>query len=451
MTRCTILTLWLIMSVGVVAVSSQSPHTALTELGDVTTALETHRVPLIAIVVTRDGVSYRLTQHRDGRTVPAAVDDEDRAPIFEAASLGKVVTAYLVCILADRGIVSLDEPVFPYLESEWTADDSVRDVTLRTLLSHTAGYGNSVVPLDRTIYDPPGTHFRYSGVGYVAVMRMLEYKTGRPFEALADEHVFTPLGMTSSSFVTDRSIVARKVAPHVNTTTALAAVVIPAVAIFTACAIVAGLIVRVTRRRRTLRSLFVPLLIGTALLETALFLVTAPRFLWINVAVWGATLACVIATRHLLRRTWIGIAVIATSIAATALFAGEAQVPLMAEAVTKPNAAYTFHTTSSDLSRFAEILLADIGESYLRPMVTPQIRVDTHMSWGSGLGIEEHAGRTVYWHWGSNMGFKSLLIIDPAAGTTSVMLTNGDNGLEVARHVARTMHGAAFRFRLPDE
>ena len=426
---------------------ASSPVSPTHPFDDITTALEEYRVPLASVAVTIGESTHSLIGRRGGHI--AATDGRaGGAPIFEAASLGKVVTAYIVCRLADTGAISLDEPVFPYLDPEWTADEGAHDITLRMLLSHTAGYGNSIIPLDRTVYDVPGARFRYSGVGYVAVMRVLEHKTGLPFQTLAENHVFTPLGMDSSSFVTDRSILSRKAAPHLNATTALVAVVIPAAAIFTIGALVTIFVLRIAKRRA--RPFLVPLAVATALVETALFLVVAPRFLPVHGVVWGATVVCIVATRLLFKRGWIGLVAVAVSLASLLLLAGDAPIPLRPEAVTEPNAAYTFHTTGDDLSRFVRALADDFREPYLRPMFTPHVPIDEHMSWTSGLGVETRRGRTLYWHWGSNMGFKSLLVIDPAARTTSVVLTNSDNGLEVSHTVARAIHGAAFRLRLPE-
>lgn len=430
--------------------ATSSPAVTAQPFGDLTEALVEHRVPLASVVVTIDEATHSATYRRRGG--PVAADDygPDRAPVFEAASLGKVVTAYLVHRLVDAGALSLDEPVAPYLGPEWTEHQDVDEITLRMLLSHSAGYGNGVVPLDRTVYDEPGARFRYSGVGYVAVMHVLEQRTGRRFQSLAEEQVFTPLGMSSSSFVTSRALLSRKVAPHVSARTALAVVAIPAAALLALGFLGTFAVARIMRRRGMVRSLRTPLAIGAALLQTVLFLILAPRFLPIHAAVWGATLACAVATRHIFEKGWIGTVVVAASVAFVVLLAGDTQVPLRPDAIRQPNAAYTFHTTGDDLAGFAQAVMQDFHEPYLRPMFTPQVAVDNHIAWAAGLGIEQRDGRTLYWHWGSNMGFKSLLVIDPAQRTASVVLTNSDNGLAVAHQIAGQVHGSAFRLRLPE-
>lgn len=430
--------------------AASSPAATAQPFGDLTETLVEHRVPLASVVVTIDEATHSATYRRRGGSVAADDYGPDRAPVFEAASLGKVVTAYLVHRLVDAGAVDLDEPVAQYLGPEWTEHRGADQITLRTLLAHSAGYGNGVVPLDRTVYHEPGTRFRYSGVGYVAVMRVLEQRTGRRFQTLAKEQVFSPLGMSSSSFVTNRALLSRKVTPHVSARTALAVVAIPAAALLALGFLGTFAVARIMRRRGMVRSLRTPLVIGAALLQTLLFLVIAPRFLPIHAAVWGAALICAVVTQLIFKKGWIGTVVVAASVALAVLFAADTQVALRPDAIRQPNAAYTFHTTGDDLARFAQALMQDFHEPYLRPLFTPQVSVNDHISWAAGLGLEQRDGRTLYWHWGSNMGFKSLLVIDPAQRTASVVLTNGDNGLAVAHQIAGQVHGAEFRLRLPE-
>jgi CubicO group peptidase (beta-lactamase class C family) len=143
------------------------------------------------------------------------------------ASCSKPVTAVLVLQHVERGLLDLDVPLNTYLK-RWQIpeNDFTRDhpVTLRTALSHTAGLtvgGWGVVPRDGSpvpnwldllegrppskmgpvFVDKPydGTD-RYSGGGFLLSQIALEDTTGRPFADLADEFVFTPLGMTRSSF-----------------------------------------------------------------------------------------------------------------------------------------------------------------------------------------------------------------------------------------------------------
>jgi CubicO group peptidase (beta-lactamase class C family) len=141
--------------------------------------------------------------------------------LFQAGSISKPVAALTALRLVEAGVLDLDEDVNDRLV-EWRLPDG-EGVTLRRLLSHTAGLGVGFFPgyesgaplpslvqiLDgkppaRTepvrVEAPPGSGFRYSGGGYVILQLLLEEATATPFAGLAAEHVLGPLGMTASTF-----------------------------------------------------------------------------------------------------------------------------------------------------------------------------------------------------------------------------------------------------------
>jgi CubicO group peptidase (beta-lactamase class C family) len=146
--------------------------------------------------------------------------------LFQAASVSKSVTALAALRLVQEGKLQLDEDVNLKLKS-WKVPDNEftksEKVTLRRLLSHTAGFtvpsvrgyvadaplpttvqilngekpaDNELVRVDRT----PGKEFRYSGGGYVVVQLLLMDVTGKSFPELMHDLVFEPLAMTRSTF-----------------------------------------------------------------------------------------------------------------------------------------------------------------------------------------------------------------------------------------------------------
>ena len=146
--------------------------------------------------------------------------------LFQAASISKPVSALAVLRLVESGKVDLDTDVNQYLktwkvpENQFTARAKV---TLRTLLTHTAGMtvhgfpgyaANTPLPTvvqilkgeppantPRIIVDKvPGTSGRYSGGGYVVAQQLLEDVTGIPFPQLMRDSVLAPIGMTRSTF-----------------------------------------------------------------------------------------------------------------------------------------------------------------------------------------------------------------------------------------------------------
>ena len=87
--------------------------------------------------------------------------------VYELASNGKTIAAYTALSMVDEGVLSLDEKIAPYLDDELITDDErINDITLKQLLSHTAGFSpNYEIVTDKKIYSGPGDKFCYSGVG----------------------------------------------------------------------------------------------------------------------------------------------------------------------------------------------------------------------------------------------------------------------------------------------
>lgn len=161
----------------------------------------------------------------------------DRDTLFQVASLSKWITALGVMTLVEDGRVDLDAPVETYLK-RWRLPPSGfdnRQVTVRRLLSHTAGLtddlgyggfapGRPVQPLVESLDKAadaspgrdgrvrvgaePGSEWRYSGGGYALLQLMIEDVTGEPFDSYMRRAVMIPLGMTRSTFVTPETGVA---------------------------------------------------------------------------------------------------------------------------------------------------------------------------------------------------------------------------------------------------
>ena len=145
--------------------------------------------------------------------------------LFQAASISKAVSATATLRLVDGGKLSLDEDVNHYLKS-WRLPDSeltaIEKVTLRRILSHTAGlsgpsvcnyHDSAAVPTLPQVLDGkwphaeaivvravPGSVERYSGGGVTIEQLLVTDVTQKPFSELLDELVLGPAGMTDSSF-----------------------------------------------------------------------------------------------------------------------------------------------------------------------------------------------------------------------------------------------------------
>lgn len=150
----------------------------------------------------------------------AAVDAQT---VFQAASLSKVVGAYVALRLADAGVINLDTPLWQYWPSpRLEGNVPAQAITARMVLSHTSGLPNwQISPADPAIDHtplqslfPPGHAFAYSGEGFYLLQRTLEQLTGKAWETLASELAFAPLGMASSHYLATPRFNAHKAYGH---------------------------------------------------------------------------------------------------------------------------------------------------------------------------------------------------------------------------------------------
>lgn len=124
---------------------------------------------------------------------------------YAAASVTKMLVATVTMQLIDEGVLSLDDPV-----SHWVPElPGADEITLRQLLGHTSGLTETPFqPDQRHAWTPgevleraaapacsPGTCFRYSDNGYVAVGRVIESATGQPIAKALRARVLKPLGL----------------------------------------------------------------------------------------------------------------------------------------------------------------------------------------------------------------------------------------------------------------
>jgi CubicO group peptidase (beta-lactamase class C family) len=136
----------------------------------------------------------------------------------EVFSITKSVTSTLVGIAVRDGDLRLDDPVSTYVP-QWrgTASESV---TVRNLLSNDSGrfwsfrtdYSELLAARSRTRYAvslpqqyAPGSAWAYNNAAIQVLEPVLEKATGMPVERFARKRLFEPLGMTRSSFITDRA------------------------------------------------------------------------------------------------------------------------------------------------------------------------------------------------------------------------------------------------------
>jgi len=168
--------------------------------------LQKENVPGMQLVHTKGN---RATAYNLGVRQAGTSEAVTAGTIFQAASLGKVVLAYTVLRLHDRGLLDLDRPLLLYGPYPRLAQEPhAARITARMVLAHTTGLPNwAEYPLGATwktsalhLKFAPDSCWSYSGEGFVLLQKTLEQLTGKSFEALAQAEVFGPLRMANSSF-----------------------------------------------------------------------------------------------------------------------------------------------------------------------------------------------------------------------------------------------------------
>ena len=163
--------------------------------------------------------------------------------LFEVASNSKVVTAYTALRLVDQGLLALDKPLNAYLPEPWLPPSEYHDViTLRHVLSHSSGLGHS--PTSRENLFVPGRGYSYSALGFLYLQTVIEQVTGQSLEDVAQELVFQPLGMASSSFVNRASLIPRMANGHLRALLPVVLFVVPHVVLLLVIGIIGLFVLR---------------------------------------------------------------------------------------------------------------------------------------------------------------------------------------------------------------
>lgn len=99
------------------------------------------------------------------------------------------------------------------------------------------------------------------------------------------------------------------------------------------------------------------------------------------------------------------------------------------------HAAATLHTTAPDFARFMSAVIngALLSDSMAAAYLTPQIDVDTGVTWGLGIGLQDNAQGRAFWHWGDNAGYKAYTLTYPERHVGVVWFTNSENGQDILR------------------
>ena len=173
----------------------------------------------ISVIVFNDNkVAYR---EAFGYKKAAVKEPLSASGSMYGASLSKALFGVLVMKLVENHQLDLDKPLQQYLDTAvydypsrgpdyWASDYSAlrgdtqyTQITARMCLSHSSGFGcwRWFEPNQKlVIHFRPGTRYQYSGEGLCYLQFVLEHKLHTSLDALAQQLIFNPLGMTHSAY-----------------------------------------------------------------------------------------------------------------------------------------------------------------------------------------------------------------------------------------------------------
>lgn len=178
-----------------------------------------------AVLVMRDG--HVLAHHEYGWGDRARGQRVTERTIFHYGSITKTLTAIAIMQLRARGRLTLDDRVTSYIPELRQVHDpygSMDSITIRMLMSHSAGFQNPTWPYKQGLpwepFEPttwsqlvammpyqellfkPGLRYSYSNPGFIYLARIIEGLTDDPWETYVQKNILSPLGLTRSYFNT---------------------------------------------------------------------------------------------------------------------------------------------------------------------------------------------------------------------------------------------------------
>jgi len=137
---------------------------------------------------------------------------------FNLGSMNKMFTSTAIVQLAEKGKLSLDDPIGKYIDESWLPKDVTDKITVRHLLTHSSGLGSyftetymmssralfrklddykPLIKDDRPAFEP-GTKFQYSNTGMFLLGVVIEKVTGEDYFSYIRKAIYEPAGMTNT-------------------------------------------------------------------------------------------------------------------------------------------------------------------------------------------------------------------------------------------------------------
>jgi CubicO group peptidase (beta-lactamase class C family) len=187
--------------------------------------MEKQHIPGLALLVSQNGQAIRAEGYGLANielNVPVKPET-----IFQSGSVGKQFTATAVMMLVETGKIGLDDSLSKYFSQ---APSWWQQVTVRELLSHTAGFTDYPKGFDyRKDYDedqlleivekippayPPGTGWSYSNLGYMTLGILIHKVTGQYYGDFLQHHIFRPLQMSTTRIISEADIISNRSAGY---------------------------------------------------------------------------------------------------------------------------------------------------------------------------------------------------------------------------------------------
>ncbi len=191
----------------------------------VRTEMQQQHIPGLTLLVSKNGKPIRTEGYGVSNlelNVPARPET-----IFQSGSVGKQFTATAVMMLVEAGKVGLEDPLskyFPEAPSSW------KQVTVRELLSHTAGFTDYPEHFDERkdcteeqllriveaipLAYPPGTSWSYSNLGYLTLGILIHRVTGEFYGDFLQQRIFRPLDMSTTRIISEADIIPNRSAGY---------------------------------------------------------------------------------------------------------------------------------------------------------------------------------------------------------------------------------------------
>lgn len=169
------------------------------------------------------GIVYNGQLIQTGRTGLGNISKKlavDSSSAFHIASMSKSFTAMAIMQLRDRGKLSLDDPAYMYvpeLKNQKPASADAAPVTIRNLLTHSAGFPEDNPWGDRQLAvsdsrmiemikkgisfsNVPGLTYEYSNMGFAILGHIIKKVTGKYYVDYITENILRPLGMKDTYY-----------------------------------------------------------------------------------------------------------------------------------------------------------------------------------------------------------------------------------------------------------